>query len=136
MYGETVNYSWYFPTNTSLTGSQDVIVGSGVELTKLSPDSVLSFGTVDFSNDTILMRLGYEPTQSGISFSAASFTGFKITDTYNQVPNIVGVTLVQNGGNVGLDQSDISFDANHVSLNLAGLSFNYASVIELHLLFA
>jgi len=132
--GHTINYSRNFPTESSSAGTQDVTVGPGLELNKLSPTDVLSFGTVDISNDRIVFHFAPD-SHDGVFFSDASFNGFTITDSHNEVHNIVGVNLLQNGGNVSLDASHISFDANHVSLNLAGLSFAYGSTIELGLHF-
>lgn len=137
LYGKTVDYSWYFPNEQTRVDTQDVLVGPTVELAKLTSTAVLSFGTVDFHNDSIVFWLGYEPNQGGISFGDANsqFVGPQITDVYNAVPDFVDVKLLQNGGNVSLDQSDISFDANHVSVNLQGLSFYYGSQIELGFFF-
>src|SRR5262249_3778502 len=129
--GATINYSYLYPTISSVTGTQDITVGPGVELTKLSPTDVLSFGTVDVSNDTI--RIDFT---SGLTFATGAFTGFRISDPYPDPSPITNVTLLENGGNANLDQSHIMFDGNHIWLNWEGMSFAAGSQIELGINFA
>ena len=130
--GQTIDYTYLFPTiSTVYETTPDVTVGPGVEFPNIIPNYFSDLGTVDISNDRVLVTYNQD-----VFWSSGSFNGFRIFDEFGTVSDIVGVTLLQNGGNPGLDATRISFDANNVYLNSQGLDFQTGDVVELGIQFA
>ncbi|MCZ8379200.1 tandem-95 repeat protein, partial [Mycobacterium sp. CPCC 205372] len=130
--GKTVNYSYLYPTVSDVwdNTSQDVTVGSGVEITSLYSGSIAS--SVDLSNDRVLVT--FHDNASWNDFG--TFNGIRVSDEAGTVNSIVNVTLLQNGGNAALDATRITFDADNVYLDWEGLAFQAGTQVELLVLFA
>ncbi len=126
--GATIGYS--FVTPQGVLPAQDLTVGPGIELPNF-PGFGTPVGYIDIFSNSLLVEF-YSPAH----FPAGGFYGFILTDPYNEIPDITHVTLIENGGSASLTQSDITFSANHVAVNLAGTSFTAGSAIVLDFSFA
>ena len=124
--GATIGYS-YVAGHVAIP-SQPLTVGPGIEL-QTFPGIGPSVGYMDIFGASLLIHF-----TSNASFPDGLYE-FILTDPYNEVPNITDVTLVNNGGSASLIQSDITFDANQVTVNLAGTSFTAGSDIQLNFQF-
>lgn len=123
--GKVVNYQFYFPniTNPYAGASNGTeLVGAGVEVTNL----VANVGTLDISDTNLLVAF----TENGI-FNPATFSGFEITDVNNTIDAFTGVNVNALTNIVGFDASRVTFDENHIWVNLQGLVFNKNNFVSL-----
>jgi hypothetical protein len=130
--GATINYSYGFASPPAgFHFEEDLTVGPGIETSFPAPGFVPSVGYLDLSGASATITFTQNASFGGI------FNSFTLSDLYNQVPDITGVTLVNNGGSAsGLSESDITFDANDVTVNLLGTSFSAGSEVMLNFAFA
>lgn len=119
--GDTVSVAYDF--TVSGYAARDYVVSPAVELTcgYTQPGCVHNFSELDFGGNTISFKFYYPEhnTYFNYPFNGWLFTGLDFGR------GIGGVTLTYNTGPnswVGLSQSDVSFTATSISLNLAGAS--------------
>jgi Ca2+-binding RTX toxin-like protein len=128
--GTTVDYTYLYPSENDVYFTRDLVVGPGIELDGIS--APFQQGTVDIEADTITIDFH---TDHFWSSGGGPFNGFRISDEFDQLPDITGVSI-QSSNMVGLDASDISFDANSLSVNWMALAFNPSTQVVLDVDFA
>lgn len=119
--GHTVNYQYYFPnlsTPYASAGNGDYLVDTGVEIANV----VDGFGTLDFSGDEFVISFAH-----GGNFSPTAFNGFAISDVSASINPFTSFNLVSNTAVSGTPI--LSFDANHLYVNWAGLNFNRGELV-------
>ena len=119
--GHTVNYQYYFPnlsTPYASAGNGDYLVDTGVEISNVVDD----FGTIDFSGDKFVISFAH-----GGNFSPTAFNGFAISDVSASINPFTSFSLVSNTAVSGTPI--LSFDANHLYVNWAGLNFNRGELV-------
>ena len=130
--GKPVDVTYIFPTSSEVyfVEGNDVIVGDGVEVPASSTHN--GYGSVDVSDDRVLITFESNPSRT---WTDSSFNGPNFRRGGN-VSDIVGVDILQNGNNAGLDDSRITFDAENIYINWHGLSFQEGDQVELLVHFA
>ena len=125
--GKPVDVTYIFPTSSEVyfVEGNDVIVGDGVEVPASSTHN--GYGSVDVSDDRVLITFEWNRART---WTDSSFNGHRISDASGNVSDIVGVDIVQNGNNAGLDDSRITFDADNIYINWHGLSFQEGDQVE------
>jgi len=98
------------------------VVNSGIE----SANSAFS---VDVSDNVIHIDFAIDNGFFGFTSSGPRFE-----DVNGTIPDIIGVSLTTNMS--GLDASDISWDANHIDINWAGLNISSTYYADLTVTFA
>lgn len=124
-WGETVNYTYYFPTSGNTYGYSDngnVVVGAGVEVANMV-DNVAS---MDISDTNI--RVDF---RADSNFVGSAFNGWVLTDVLSSIDAFTSVTIDAITNMAGFSSSNISFDADHIRVNWQGLSFNRDTVVSL-----
>ncbi len=119
--GNTINYQYYFPnlsTPYASAGNGDYLVDTGVEISNV----VDGFGTLDFSGDEFVISFAH-----GGNFSPTAFNGFAISDVSASINPFTSFSLVSNTAVSGTPI--LSFDANHLYVNWAGLNFNRGELV-------
>lgn len=119
--GHTVNYQYYLPnlsTPYASAGNGDYRVDTGVEIANV----VDGFGTLDFSGDEFVISFAH-----GGNFSPTAFNGFAISDVSASINPFTSFSLVSNTAVSGTPI--LSFDANHLYVNWAGLNFNQGELV-------
>jgi hypothetical protein len=124
--GHTVGYQYLFPTNTNVLLNKDITVGAGTE-----GDMYGNYAVLNFSDNQISVDFS-----GGATWSTASFNGFHVVDSQNQLSNITNVTLDSTSNMVGLVGSRVTFDSNNIWVNWNGLSFNPNTLVVLDVTFA
>src|SRR5262245_3018118 len=113
--GQTVTSEWYVPDDVTLLESYTVVVDPLVEL----PFGAIVNGqrvAIDLSDTEI--RFDFNDLAV---WSSASFNGWKFTELAG--PTIIGVSLgPMSAGVTGLTASDLSFTANSVVADFAGVN--------------
>lgn len=105
---------------TAYAGPLDVVVGPGVE--------VASFGgyySVDLADTNVLLTF-----LLGTQYGGFTFNGFHLTDQVGVIPDFTSVTLASTTL-PGFDSSRITFDANNIFVNMAGLTSSTGQIISL-----
>lgn len=110
--GQTIQLQWLFPDSTTIMGTQNAVVGPGVEF----PSFLHLPCNIDISSSQINISI---PARNG--FAPASFNGFLFTDINGTVDSITGVTIDSSTEFPGLDATRISWDADNIRINLQGL---------------
>jgi len=106
-----------------------ISVGAGAEdISGLTDSSI--FG-VDVSATNVLIDF-----KTGISWDAAGFNGFGLSDASNAVADISAVTINGSTTVSGLDMSRVTFDANNIYVNWRELNVADGQVISLDVSFA
>ena len=129
--GQTINYAYLYPTVSTVyvNNIHDVTVGPDVEVSQLYAEQ--NIASMDISNDRLLITyVDYA------DWNDTSYNGFRISDSSGTVDDIVGVTVLQDGGNPGFDTTRVTFDANNVYVNWHGLEFQPGDVVEIGIQFA
>ena len=132
--GKTVGFQYYYPDlsspyNYSANGSY--LVGEGVEVGNV----IDNVAQLDISDQNLLVTFlppaeFYMPSEG--SFHYAEFNGFVIFDALNAIDEFVSVTINPATNLTGFDSSRLSFDANHIWINWAGLPFDgFSSVLSI-----
>ncbi len=96
-------------------------MGPGVELLNFA-----GYLDIDFSATNILMT-----TTRGGGPNAVPFDGLRFFDVLSTMPAITGVTLNPSSTYAGLTQAGVSFDADNIRVNLAGLTAQRGQTISL-----
>lgn len=111
--GQTVSADYYWPDLSTLyLASGNAVVGPGVEF----PNVAGASPSVDVSATNVLITYpaGWQLAGTG------SFDGWVVSDVLNTIPSISGASLA--GSDIpGMNNSLISFDANHVYVDTLGL---------------
>jgi PEP-CTERM motif len=112
--GQTVHADYLFPTQGTVnTNLGNAVVGAGVEFN--------SFGQTNYnlSDTTIAITNSLGST---VTFTAATFNGVSFFDVFSTIDPIIGVTIDPSSNNFsGFNASRLSFDADHIFVNLQGL---------------
>jgi hypothetical protein len=119
--GETIRVTHERPIGTLLAGPTDVVVGPGVEITGY-PGGY----NADFDDASIVMTF---PGSCCGGFTNGSFNGMHVFDLNGTIPQILSVTINPATVFPGFTVSRISFDANNIFINLAGLNPNPATAV-------
>lgn len=107
--GKNIDVKYLIPDPSSVLDFRSVTVGNGVEVSGLVGDF-----TIDISSNEI-----YVDYASIFSWGPAAFNGIAVSDVANNVDTIEGVSLDTNI--VGLDASDITWDADNIWVNWQGI---------------
>lgn len=111
----TIRGQWYYPdTATPVRSGFSAVVGAGVEF----PTGVdgANGDSYDFGATTLLA------TQETGGFGSLAFNGVGFTDFNGTIDAITSVTIDAAGTDyAGMDASRISFDADNIWINFAGL---------------
>lgn len=125
--GDTITATWLFPTAGAVLHTQDHLVGAGVEIFcptafgGAGSTSALcaSFASAPASIDIGANTIRYEQTDSP-GFNNVTFNGFEFSDLdFSPLASLSGFTLSTNIA--GLLPSAVSFTADSININLAGL---------------
>lgn len=125
--GKTVSYQYYYPDlDTPYAGAAngEYLVGDGIEVTNIAGN----IGTLDIS-DTNLYVDYTSLTQFG--WASSNFSGFKIVDVFNDIPDFTSVSINGLTNMIGFDLSRITVLANEIWVNWQGLSFNSDTIVSL-----
>lgn len=119
--GDNVTINWFFPNLASLFATTSVLVGGGAEVTCPGADPLCAGfaepGTIDIGATSIVIN-----EQAGSAWTGGAFNGFDFTSLdFGAGISLVGFTLTTDLA--GLTNANISFTANSISFNAAGLSF-------------
>ncbi len=132
--GVTVGYSYDFlaPPGDSFHYEHDLTIGPGFIWGFPAP-GYFNFGHMDVHGNFLTVDF-----TENASFVGYLYDSFTISDPYNLLPPITGVTLYDNGGSAALTQDDIhvASDGNSVTVDLLGTSFTAGSIISLLFSFA
>ncbi len=132
--GTTVTAAYYHPDLSTSIGSQDFLVGPGVELNCGSGGFCGVFDappeTLDFTDNQIIFNEG--PFTNPSNYDGAPYNGFVFTNL-NMGSPITGVQITSFGFS-GLSAANITFTANSVNLNLSGTPYSATDGFTLTLL--
>lgn len=127
--GSTVNFQYYFPDSSSayaFADNGDKVVGPGVEVTDMAFSASMDISAtnllVDFSADT--------------SWTSAAFNGWVLSDLTNNLSAITGVTINPLTNMSGFSASNLIWDADSITVNWQGLSFDPDTFVSLDVAFA
>lgn len=106
--GKTVQIDYLFPDLVTSQGSVETVVGPGIEF-----DFVAASVSIDLDESLITITNG----NISDSFTVTTFSGFRVTDLFDTIPEFTGITFVSG------DFSGIaaSFDADRLFFNVSGL---------------
>ena len=130
--GAEIQYQQFFPdSNTPVGDTLLANVGNEAEFVTPPSDAVIG-ESVDISGNSIL----YKVTDPGGVFSNADFNGIVLSDVSDNLPAIANVTIDSSVTTLDVNNSDIQFDENSVSINVAGLAYVIGDTIKLDVEFA
>lgn len=125
--GDTITATWLYPNAGTVLWTQNHVVGAGVEI--FCPTAFGGAGSTsalcnDFASAPALIDIGANTIfyfQSGSpGFTPSAFNGFEFSDLdFSPLTSLSGFTL--NTNIAGLLPSAVSFTADSISINLAGL---------------
>lgn len=124
--GKVVGFTYHYPDQTTPYGYADngnYLVGSGIEIANV----VDGLAQMDISDRNLLIAFlppAYIFLPSESNFYPSTFSGFVIYDAFNTIEDFTSVTINPASNMAGLDDSRISFDANHIWVNWQGLPFD------------
>lgn len=122
--GQTIQTTYLFPnTSTIFSGPVNSVVGPGIELANFA-----GLFTTDFSDNTILLT-----ATRNANINSVPFDGVEFADVNGTISPFTSVALGAATTYSGLNASRISFDADHIFLNIVGLPGLRGQVIELDL---
>lgn len=127
--GSTLNYQYYYPNLASPYANADngnKLVGPGVEISNM----VDNRGPMDISASNI-----YIDFVSASSFSSAAFNGWVLTDIFDTVAPITGVSVNAATNMSGFGVSNIAFTADSISVNFQSLPFDAKTIVSLDVQF-
>lgn len=125
--GKTVQLTYFYPNLTSLdSGPYSAVVSPDVEFPIIGGNS----DTVDISDTSI--SLGFWRSSSK---SSGDFNGYEIFDVNGTISDILDVSIRSITDFPGFDASRVTFDANHIRVNLQGLAFTELSKVVLDVQF-
>lgn len=122
---KTISHATYFSTIDAYYGYYTVdTVSSGVEIA--SSETHQGIYQIDFSDQLITVTI-----TSSVTWTSASFNGFKLVDVNDSLPDFSGITLVSN--NSSIVASDIFIaDVNTIAVNWQGKSFSTGQSFSFH----
>ncbi|MBY0340478.1 MAG: PEP-CTERM sorting domain-containing protein [Rhodocyclaceae bacterium] len=129
--GKVVGFQYYYPTQSSpyaYAANGNYLVGENVEVGNVVDD----VAQLDLSDKNLLVSFlppleFFMPTAGNFHYSA--FNGFVIYDAFNTIDDFISVTINPLSNLAGFDTSRLSFDANHIWINWAGLSYDLGSSV-------
>jgi Ca2+-binding RTX toxin-like protein len=140
-WGSDLYYSYYFPDlNTPFDGldsSTVITVGPSIEITDLydfnddSGDDWGNYQFIDITANQIIVDFGIF-----VDWTPAQFNGFVITDYLDQISSITNVTVSQASFLTTFDVANVSFSADSIYVNWAGMSVDSSSRLVLDVTFA
>ena len=101
------------------------VIGDGVEFGSPTPlaDNNLALSYIDITGVTGGATIRYEITDPDVvSFLAADFNGYVLTDISDEIPPIENVTIDESENTLGLASSDVTFSENTIEVNVEGLA--------------
>jgi PEP-CTERM motif len=113
--GETVNFQRLGPTISTPIGDTangDYLVGAGVEVQAAFQNNL----NLDITDDQLILTFG------NVRLSSAPFVGARLTDAFGRIDSFNALS-VDASSPLSLDASRLSFDADHLWINLSGLAF-------------
>jgi len=119
--GDNVTINWYFPNLATLFATTSVLVGGGSEVTcpganPLCP-GFAEDASIDIGATSIVLS-----EEAGSAWAGGAFNGLDFTSLdFGAGISLIGFTLTTDLA--GLTNANISFTANSISFNAAGLSF-------------
>ena len=128
--GSTLNYQYYFPNITTPYANADngsFIVGPGTEVTNIADNR----GTMDIGGTNIFIDY---TSQSG--WTSSSFNGWILSDQTNSLSSILGVSINPATNMAGFSLANLSWTADSITTNWAGLAFDSNTVVSLDVAFS
>lgn len=128
--GSTLNYQYYFPgSSTPYTNADNgsFVVGPGAEVTNIADN----MGTLDIGGTNIY--IDYSGQSSWVS---SSFNGWVLSDQTNSLSSIFGVSINPATNMTGFSMANLSWTADSITTNWAGLAFNSNTVVSLDVAFS
>lgn len=126
--GANLNFAYVYPTSLNVYTSGGYVIGSDVEIINVAGDRRI---TLDVSSNSLLVNFD----RAGV-WSDFPFNGWILSDKINNLNDITGVTINSATNWSAFDQSHISFTANSISVNWAGLAFDPTTTLLLDVTFA
>jgi hypothetical protein len=128
--GNTVHGEYLYPdTSTPYANLGNAVVTSGLEYSVVFEGTPIDVNISDNSIDIFFFPNSFS------TFGLAAFSGFHFSDALNNINDIIGVDMGSSSGN-SFDPSLITFDANNIFINLAGMDYFPDSSINLSVAFA
>ncbi|GAB4524230.1 MAG: hypothetical protein Tsb0014_02520 [Pleurocapsa sp.] len=132
--GGEIEVQVYTPDRATESGDPVVAtVEDGFEFGDLPSDDINSDSEVDvnidFSATSIEFIIGSNSVAG--SFGNDDFNGYVFRDNLNAIAQIQGVTIDPSGTTLDLEAEDISFTANSIDVNVAGLAYTPGDTIKL-----
>ena len=119
---QSFNPNLQTPSSTPVTA----IIGDGVEFGSPTPlaDNNLALSYIDITGGVAGgATIRYEITDPDVvSFLAADFNGYVLTDISDKIPPIENVTIDESENTLGLASSDVTFSENTIEVNVEGLA--------------
>lgn len=126
--GANLNFSYVYPTSLNVYTSSGYVVGSGVEIINVAGDRAI---TLDISSNSLLVEFDRASTWTNYPFN-----GWILSDQVNGLNDITGVSINSATNWGAFNQSHITFTANSISVNWAGLAFDPTTTLLLDVTFA
>lgn len=120
--GKMLGFAVHFPTITDTPPdplNQNYLVGPGNEI--VAPGVNGNFSDTNLRGDWSINS----------TYITAEFVGWEFFDALGDIDPFLSVTLNPDTNMVGLDSSRITFDANHIWVNLSGLSVRPGTVVSI-----
>ena len=136
-FGKTLQFEVRSPDlNTLLGQPTDLVVGPGLEVfdvrNQLQSSTLVNL-RYDISDDAIDVQ--FSSAGSG-RFGSGEFNGAIFSDVNDSIPDIVNVTIDPNRNSFGLEEGELSFDANTIRFNVSGKRYSRDSTLKLNVEFA
>src|SRR5262249_22131953 len=126
--GHTVHADFLFPDISTVFASLgNAVVGPGVEFNSSgSTNYDLGAATIDIT----------DALSNPFALASGAFNGVSFSDVFATIDPIIGVTIDPSSNNFsGFDASRISFDADHIFVNLQGLTNTPGTLLRLDVVF-
>lgn len=132
----------FAPTRNDLVSSDDGEISSeeveGEIFLTSTPGGRIDLGTFDItgvSDNSGSITYDFGETNNPITIPNDDFFGYVLSDFSNTIPPIENVSIDSSATTLGIDSSAISFTGNSIDVNLAGLTIDSSSVLELDIEF-
>lgn len=114
--GAMFHLQYEFPSmGSSIHDGGYKVIGPGAEWSVIHGNFTVDMDDTGFS----LFWIGCGP---GCSYTATSFNGIRLQDSFNMVGDFTAVTFT--GGTQNVTQSMVTFDQNNIWLNFSGMAIN------------
>jgi hypothetical protein len=114
---------------TTETFSQVVTAGPGIEVAEILGAG--NWGSLDFEDEKFVFN--YTDTTPG---TVAAMRNLLISDVNGELASFTGATLTSVSGITGLEQGDITFDADNIYLDVEGVQLSTGDTFTIDVLFA